>query len=295
MDIRPAIRTTSNEQIARLLDEAAILLETQNANPFRVVAYRRGAAAVRSLPGPAVDLAAGGPGALMASLGVGTRLAGAIAEIAATGHLGLLDRLRGETDPTALLSTVTGIGSALATRIHRDLGIETLEDLEAAAHDGRLAAMRGIGARRLTGIKDGLAQRLGHRRRHGAVLPTAPAVAELLDVDREYREKAAAGTLRKIAPRRLNPRGEAWLPVLHATRSPRHYTALFSNTPRAHQMGATHDWVVLYYDGDGGERQCTVITSQVGRLKGLRIVRGREAECERHYRAMRDAGRPGYA
>jgi len=76
--------------------------------------------------------------------------------------------------------------------------------------------------------------------------------------------------------------------VLHTARGARHYTALYSNTPRAHQMGATHDWVVLYYDGEGGERQCTVITSQVGRLKGLRIVRGREAECERFYRALRE-------
>jgi hypothetical protein len=47
---------------------------------------------------------------------------------------------------------------------------------------------------------------------------------ELLDVDREYREKAAAGQLRSIAPRRFNPSGEAWLPVLHTQRRERHYT-----------------------------------------------------------------------
>ena len=42
--------------------------------------------------------------------------------------------------------------------------------------------------------------------------------------------------------------------------------ALFSNTARAHQMGKTRDWVVLYYDGRDGEQQCTVITSQRGPL-----------------------------
>jgi hypothetical protein len=57
-------------------------------------------------------------------------------------------------------------------------------------------------------------------------------VAELLDVDRQYREQAAKGALQKIAPRRFNPSGEVWLPVVHTTRSPRYYTALFSNTAR---------------------------------------------------------------
>jgi putative hydrolase len=90
-------------------------------------------------------------------------------------------------------------------------------------------------------------------------------------------------TLKKIAPRRFNPSGDAWLPVLHTTRGARHYTALFSNTARAHEQRKTGDWVVLYHDGRDGERQCTIITSEFGRLKGLRIVRGREDECEDHY------------
>jgi len=65
---------------------------------------------------------------------------------------------------------------------------------------------------------------------------------------------------------------------------PRHYTALFSNAARAHGLNKTRDWVVLYYDGPSGERQCTVITSEFGQLQGKRIVRGREQECREHYR-----------
>jgi hypothetical protein len=108
-----------------------------------------------------------------------------------------------------------------------------------------------------------------------------PSVEELLDVDHEYRERAAAGTLRLIAPRRMNPRHEAWLPILHTTRGSRHYTALYSNTPNAHRQGQTHDWVVLYvdHDGSGGKRQWTVITAHFGSLVGHRVVRGREKEC----------------
>ena len=91
--------------------------------------------------------------------------------------------------------------------------------------------------------------------------------------------------MRRIAPRRFNPEGEAWLPILHSTREERHYTALFSNTARAHELGKTGDWVVLYVDEGDGERQCTVITSARGPLRGKRIVRGREEECARHYAA----------
>jgi putative hydrolase len=108
-------------------------------------------------------------------------------------------------------------------------------------------------------------------------------VSEILDVDREYREQAAKGLLRTIAPRRFNPENKAWLPVLHTHRGKRHYTALFSNTAHAHAMGKTRDWVVLYYDGGRGERQCTLITAQRGPLEGKRIVRGRENECFDYY------------
>jgi hypothetical protein len=108
----------------------------------------------------------------------------------------------------------------------------------------------------------------------------------LLDVDAEYRDKAARGQLPRVAPKRFNPAGDAWLPVLHATRGPWHFTALFSNTARAHELGRTHDWVVIYfYDDEHAERQHTVVTETRGPLVGKRVVRGREAECRAHYAA----------
>ena len=63
----------------------------------------------------------------------------------------------------------------------------------------------------------------------------------------------------------------------------RHYTAMFSNTARAHELDTTHDWVVIYRDDDGNHGQWTVITSHFGKLRGKRIVRGRESECASHY------------
>lgn len=115
-------------------------------------------------------------------------------------------------------------------------------------------------------------------------------MAELLSVDREYRAKASGGQLPRVAPHRFNPHQVAWLPVLHTTREARRYTALFSNTERAHELGRTTDWVILYVHDDA-ERQYTVVTARLGPLKGRRVVRGREADCNLHYRRGRRRAR----
>jgi hypothetical protein len=86
-----------------------------------------------------------------------------------------------------------------------------------------------------------------------------------------------------IAPKRFNPEGEAWLPIMHSDCGEWQFTALFSNTARAHDLGKTHDWVVVYYETDGEEGQATVVTETRGVLRNKRVVRGREAECRRYY------------
>jgi Holliday junction resolvasome RuvABC DNA-binding subunit len=281
---------TVNEDIAGRLDEVARILAEQGANRFRVQAYHQAANVLRGLTQPVSDIfAKEGLAGLEKLPGVGESIARAIRDLLRHGRLAMLDRLRGDHDPIALLTSVPGIGRGLAWKLHEDLGLESLEDLEIAAHDGRLESIAGLGAKRLAGIRDSLAHRLGRIRKPSPAVSQLieagePSVAELIEVDAEYRRGAAADTVKKIAPRRFNPTGEAWLPVLHTTRGERHYTVLFSNTARAHELHKTRDWVVLYYDGQTGERQCTVITSEFGRLKSLRIVRGREDECEEYYR-----------
>lgn len=280
---------TVNLEIAQRLEEVAQLLDEQNANPYRVQAYRNAAQTLRRLDRPVTEiLQHDGMDGLRQLPGIGESLAHSIHALATTSRLPMLEQLRGESDPVALLASVPGIGKVLATRLHEDLGIDTLEELEAAAYDGRLSESAGFGKKKLEAIRDSLAARLGRDRGQvGWSATDEPTIEELLDVDREYREKAAADRLRRIAPRRFNPSGEAWLPVLHSQRAKRHYMAMFSNTARAHQMDMTRDWVVLYYDGGRGERQCTVITGQRGALKGKRLVRGREAECMRYYQQQR--------
>jgi Holliday junction resolvasome RuvABC DNA-binding subunit len=278
-----------NARCADRLREAADLLQAQGANPFRVAAYRKAAATVLELP---EDLQAiidreGLPG-LEALPNVGRGIAAALLEMTRTGRWTQLERLRGSADPVQLLTAVPGLGHRLAERIHEELHVDTLEALELAAHDGRLESVPGVGPRRAAAIRASLQAMLSRSRPHRTAAATGaveePPVAMLLDVDLEYRRRAADGDLPTIAPRRFNPSGEAWLPVLHATRDPWHFTALFSNTAQAHQLGRTRDWVVIYfYDDEHAEGQHTVVTETHGPLIGQRVVRGREAECRAYY------------
>jgi Holliday junction resolvasome RuvABC DNA-binding subunit len=269
-----------NQVLASRLDEIGRLLEEQEANPFRTQAYRRAAALLRGLP-EQVDaiLQREGLAGLDRLPGIGPALARMIAEYVSSGHLRLLDQLRGAHDPIALLRSVPAVGPKLARRLHDELGIDSLEELEYAAHDGRLAKFEGIGPKRLTAIRESLASRLARRRPSERWSAERPPVEDLLEVDRQYRSGAAGGTLRKITPKRFNPHRQAWLPILHVRKGDWDYTALYSNTPRAHELGKTRDWVVIYYENDGAAGQCTVVTPGFGPHKGRRVVRGREAEC----------------
>ncbi|MEO1447014.1 MAG: helix-hairpin-helix domain-containing protein [Cyanobacteria bacterium J06635_11] len=121
---------------------------------------------------------------------------------------------------------------------------------------------------------------------HDAV--ESPSLDLLLEVDRQYRYLARAGQLRMITPRRFNPEGRQWLPVMTLKKGGWSFNVLFSNTARAHELGKTDDWVVIHYayedeqkkgQGKGqstgqGKGQCTVVTETRGVRRGQRVVRG---------------------
>lgn len=276
-----------------MLDEIAGLLEIQHANPFKVKAYRSGAKYLRERAEPVAGLVKSGDGEALESLpGIGESLAAIIEEYVKTGKSRLLRRLKGSVSPEDVFEHVPGIGPELAERIVKELDIKTLEELEQAAHDGRLAKVEGFGRRRVEAIQIGLAGMLsGFAKRRLQRVATKldkhdapePSVAQVLEVDAEYRRKAAAGKLKMITPKRFNPRNEAWLPVLHTAHGDWEFTALFSNTARAHELGKTHDWVVIFFENKGHEGQCTVVTETSGVMMGKRVIRGREQECRAFY------------
>jgi hypothetical protein len=243
-------------------------------------------------------LEADGLGALKTLPGIGESLASRIAGFVQTGRLLLLEQINEAFSPQSLFTRVPGIGPELAQRIYDTLQIKTLEDLEIAAYDGRLERVEGFGRRRVRALRDQLntmltrrALRRTHRFRQAqfgsAEPPDFPSVDMLLSVDREYHHRSARHELPRIAPRRFNPSGDAWLPILNTWRKPWAFTALFSNTARAHQLEKTADWVVIYGASENGEYQHTVVTETRGDLKGERVVRGRETECRAYYQARR--------
>lgn len=276
----------TNRLVIDRLHEIADLLALQGANPFRVGAYRRAADTVGGLDVDVAELVArDGIQGLMDLPAIGSGIARTIYEIVTTGRSSQLDRLRGSADPVALFQSVPGIGPELARRIHETLHIDSLEALELAAHDGRLEQVPGVGPRRAAAIRGALTTLLGRRvPRRSDATGLEPPVAMILDVDREYRDKAQGGRLPTIAPHRFNPEGKDWLPVLHTRRDGWQFTALYSNTAQAHRLGRTHDWVVVYfYDDHHQEGQRTVVTETRGPLAGRRVVRGRERECRAYY------------
>jgi DNA polymerase (family 10) len=271
----------ANARVAGQLLEAARLLNAQRAHRLRAAAYRAAGNSIAHYPYDVRGVfEREGVKGLDAIPRVGLGIASAVAEMIETERWSQLERLRGEVDPATVLCTVPGVGAATARRIRGELHVDTLEALAAAARDGRLAGLRSVGAKRAAAIRAALDRMLGHADPSAAA--EAPSVEQLLDVDRQYRAESAAGILRTIAPRRINPGRERWLTVLHTQRGDWHFTALYSNTALAHKLGRVLDWVVIcYHDGDHVEHQCTVVTEPRGPQAGRRVVRGREEECLR--------------
>ncbi len=282
----------TNQEIAQELEQIAEFLEMQDANPHRIRAYRTAASNIKHHDEPVAGWVRQGNKEKLEKLaGVGKSISRLVTEYVKSGKTQLKQRLQGEVSPRKLFSQVPEIGEKLAERIADQLDVHTLEELEQAAHDGSLQEVEGFGHKRVEAVKvslSGMLSSFARRRRKRAESEkddevSTPPVDILLDVDEDYRRKAEKGQLKKISPRRFNPENKAWLPILHTEKNDWDFTVLFSNTARAHELDKTDDWVVIYYEKNGEEDQCTVVTAGRGSLKGKRIIRGREEECKEYY------------
>jgi hypothetical protein len=281
----------NNHTIAAKLTEFANYLEARESSVYRVRAYRQAAQTVLGLDRQVTDIiAAEGRSGLEALPGIGAHLAYTIEGLIRTGDFRTQGRDGGHIDPVRLFTSLPGVGPHLAAMIYDQLGITTLEELERAAHDGRLAKI-GVGPKRLRGLVDALAGRLG-RYRLAEPVRGEPSVADLLAVDEEYRTGAEQSRLPTIAPRRFNPDLEPWLPVYQTRKDGWRFRALFSNTALAHRLNQTRDWVVIYFDDGFSSGQRTVVTETRGDLRGRRVVRGREFECRELYRTETETASP---
>ena len=155
-----------NTDIASLFGRLADLLEIQEANPFRVRAYRTAAQTVGNLPRPVADMLEQGDD-LTELPGIGADLAGKIKQIVDTGHLETLDEVEQKTpaDLTEIMQ-LPGLGAKRVKLLHDELGIETIEQLAQAAGDGQVRDLPGLGAKTEQKILDAIERR---RERKGRV------------------------------------------------------------------------------------------------------------------------------
>jgi DNA polymerase (family X) len=153
-----AAKNPTNDQIADVLERIAELLDYEDANPFRVNAYRTGAQTIRRLKDPvAKSVKADGVDNLIDLPNIGSGIAAVVGEYVSSGRSALLDDLESKAAPGAAFLKIPGIGKEMANRIADELHIRTLPELEDAAHDDRLATVQGFGAKRIEGVKTALA------------------------------------------------------------------------------------------------------------------------------------------
>ncbi|MCE5202957.1 MAG: DNA polymerase/3'-5' exonuclease PolX [Actinomycetia bacterium] len=187
-----------NATIAALLERTADLLEITGADKFRVLSYRRAAHAVRSWPDDLSTLASAGK--LTDVPGVGKRIATSISSALQTGSFAELDDLEAVLPPSLVtLLQIPGIGVKKAKVLYDLLGITSVDELEQAVRDGRVATLPGFGSKTAENILSGIAsyRRFGQRVLLSDALPLAEKVASHLASVPGVVAAEAAGSVRR--------------------------------------------------------------------------------------------------
>ncbi len=188
-----------NTSVARVLGQIADLLELKGENPFKIRAYRNAADVVAHAAEQVRDLDEAG---LRTWGGIGKDLAARIHEIATTGDCQVRRDLLKEFPVTLLdVLALQGVGPKTAGRLFQEVGVTSLEDLEAAARAGRIRGLKGMGARKEALILKALDERREHTGRH-LLSDASRAVTALIDWLREQvpgLDVEAVGSLRRGA------------------------------------------------------------------------------------------------
>jgi len=189
-----------NPDIARLFDEVADLLEIQDANPFRVRAYRNAARTIRDFPEPIADLVRAGTKDLTDIPGIGDDLAEKITDIVTTGELPLRKQLASKL-PAGLLDLlrIPGLGPKRVKLLYKKLKVKSAADLAKALEAGRIQKLKGFGPKMDEKIRAGLGQvHVGERRLLLNEAETqATAVVTYLEAGGAIRQIEVAGSYRR--------------------------------------------------------------------------------------------------
>ncbi len=189
-----------NPDIARLFDEVADLLEIQDANPFRVRAYRNAARTIRDFPEPLTDVVRAGAQDLTDIAGIGDDLAEKITEIVTTGELGLRRQLAKKL-PAGLLDLlrIPGLGPKRVKLLYKKLKVKSAGDLAKALDAGKVQKLKGFGPKMEEKMRAGLGQAQATERRmllHEADVQ-ASALVGYLQAGGDIRQIEVAGSYRR--------------------------------------------------------------------------------------------------
>ena len=189
-----------NPDIARLFDEVADLLEIQDANPFRVRAYRNAARTIRDFPEPIADLVRAGTKDLTDIAGIGDDLAEKITDIVTTGELPLRKQLASKL-PAGLLDLlrIPGLGPKRVKLLYKKLKVKSAADLATALDKGRVQKLKGFGPKMEEKMRAGIGQaQVGERRMLLNEAETqATAVVAYLEAGGGIRQMEVAGSYRR--------------------------------------------------------------------------------------------------
>ena len=188
-----------NPEIARVLEEVADVLEIKNENPFRIRAYRNATRTVESLTTPLRKWVEEGR-ALTDLPGIGKEMASHIREMVETGTLGFRDELLAEVPRSLIeLMRLPALGPKKAKKIYDELKVGSIDELEAAAREGRIAAVPGFGAKSQEKILAGIQEYRQHGSRFlltDADRTLAPLLAYLREIP-EVERLEVAGSYRR--------------------------------------------------------------------------------------------------
>ncbi|AWB26788.1 helix-hairpin-helix domain-containing protein [Halococcoides cellulosivorans] len=193
---------TTNDAVADRLEEFADRLEALEVE-YKPRAYRRAAENVRTHPESVDALAREGTDAVGEIDRVGDAIAAKIVEFVETGAIDELEDLRDELPADIVaLTRVEGVGPKTVGQLYDALGIETLDDLDAAAEAGEIQTVDGFGPTSEANIAAGIetARRASERERLDRARPRAEAIREYLAVHEDSDEVSLAGSIRRWKP-----------------------------------------------------------------------------------------------
>src|ERR1044071_4215833 len=215
------------EQVANVLNNIAVLLELKGENPFKARAYTTAARALEGMSEPLDKVIA--EERLGEVKGIGESIQKKITELISTGKLEYYEELRAATPPGLMaMLEIPGVGPKKIKMLHDELGVETVEQLEAACKEGKVAKLKGFGEKTQANICDGINRRRAYASRH-LISEAIPKAESLLDSLRSHPEVircSSAGSLR----RHREIIGD--IDLLASSRQPEAVLAFFAQQPR---------------------------------------------------------------